>query len=243
MSAPTTQNDNSPGRRASASRSPHEFDYRLRGLILGPGPDGYVPAAPAPPERRHRRSLSLGPIVVKLVAFLLAAALVYWLIQAFVAQPFLVPGSAMSPTLQSGDRVLVVKAGFLESPVRSGQIIVIRPPHHLPCTVKGTGTAGDLLLRVVALPGQTIWSMGDTIFVDGRPLREKGWYSPRHGPVGSRPISSTALGPNQYFVLGDNRASACDSREFGPVAKSAIVGEAVATVARDHHVYLHKLPA
>ena len=241
MSAATAQNGNSPVRRAGAGRAPQELDYRLRGLILDPG--GYVPTVPTQPERQRRRSHPLGPLMAKLMAFLVAAFLAYWLLQAFVAQPFLVPGGAMAPALQSGDRVLVLKAGFLQSPVRSGQIVVIRPPRFLPCTVRGTGNGGDLVLRVVALPGQAIWSVAGIIFLDGRPLQENGWYSPRSGPVGSRPIASTTLGKNQYFVLGDNRSSACDSREFGPIAKSAIVGEAVAIVARDHHVYLHILPA
>ena len=120
--------------------------------------------------------------MAKVAAFLIAAALACWLLQAFVAQPFLVPGGAMAPAIQPGDRILVVKAGLLESPVRTGQVVVIRPPRFLPCTVNGTGNAVDLVLRVVALPGQTIWSIGDTIFVDGRPLHETGWYSPRSGP-------------------------------------------------------------
>ncbi|HEX3714536.1 MAG TPA: signal peptidase I [Trebonia sp.] len=236
----STENSDSPARRATAV-SPQELDYRLRGLILDPG--GYVPTAPVQPERQRRRPRPVGPLLAKTAAFLIAAALACWLLQAFVAQPFLVPGKAMAPTLQAGDRILVVKAGLLESPVRAGQVVVIRPPRFLPCTVSGSGTAAALVLRVVALPGQTIWSVGDTIFVNGQPLREAGWYSPRSGPVGSRPIASTTLGEDQYFVLGDNRSSACDSRAFGPVAKSSIVGEAVAAVARDHHLYLHKLPA
>ena len=137
----------------------------------------------------------------------------------------------------------MVKAGFLESPVHSGQIVVVRPPRFLPCRVRGTAGAGDLVLRIVAVPGQTIWSIGQTIFVDGRALREKGWYSPRSGPVGSKAIASTTLSADQYFVLGDNRSSACDSRAFGPVPGASIVGQAVAVVAHDHHVYLQKLPS
>ena len=149
----------------------------------------------------------------------------------------------LAPIIQSGDRILVVKAGFLESPVHSGQIVVVRPPRFLPCTVRGTAGAGDLVLRVVAVPGQTIWSIGQTIFVDGRTLQEKGWYSPRSGPVGSKAIASTPLGADQYFVLGDNRSSACDSRAFGPVSGASIVGQAIAVVAHNHHVYLQKLPS
>jgi signal peptidase I len=239
MSATSTENGDSPARRATAVRSPHELDYRLRGLSLDP--TGYVSTAPTRPDRHRRRSRPLGPLMARVVAFLIAAGLACWLLQAFVAQPFSVPGVAMSPALQPGDRILVVKAGLLESPIRSGQLVVLHPPRFLPCTVSGTASAGDLVLRVIALPGQTIWSIGDTIFVDGRPLHETGWYSPRSGPVGARPIASTTLGLGQYFVLGDNRSNACDSRAFGPVSKSSIVGEAVAIVARGGHLYLHKL--
>ena len=74
--------------------------------------------------------------------------------------------------------------------------------------------------RVVALPGETIQSVGDTIVVDGRPLREAGWYDRRFGQIGSMPISSTTLRANRYFVLADNRANGCDSRTLGPIASS-----------------------
>jgi signal peptidase I len=167
-------------------------------------------------------------------------ALVVLLLQAFVIQPFSVPGAAMAPTLQPGDRILVLKSGLLEGPIRSGQIIVFHSPESLPCTVAG-GRGGDLVLRVVALPGDTIWSVGDTIFVDGRVLAEPGWYNPRFGQVGSTPIRSTRLAPDHYFLLADNRADACDSRVFGPISKSSVVGEGIAVVDRHGHVFLRSL--
>ena len=213
-------------RRATAVRSPQELDYRLRGLSTDP--TDYVPTAPTRPDRR-RRPRRHGPLLAKVAVLLAVAALAAWLLQAFVVQPFSVPGEAMTPTLQAGDRILVVKSGLLKGPIHSGQIVVFRPPQFLPCTVVGGG-GGDLVLRVVALPGDTIWSVDDTIFVDGRPLRERGWYDPRFGQVGSRPIPSTTLARNQYFVMGDNRSDACDSRVFGPISKSSIVGEAIAIV-------------
>lgn len=222
--------------RATAVRSPQELDYRLRGLSTDP--TDYVSTAPTRPDRR-RRPRRHGPLLAKVAVLLAVAALAAWLLQAFVVQPFSVPGQAMAPTLQAGDRILVVKSGPLEGPIHSGQIVVFRSPQFLPCRVAGTG--GDLVLRVVALPGQTIWSIDHTIFVDGRPLGERGWYDPRFGQVGSRPIPSTTLAQNQYFVMGDNRAAACDSRVFGPVSKSSIVGEATAIVVRHGHMFLRKL--
>jgi signal peptidase I len=222
--------------RTTAVRSPQELDYRLRGLSTDPG--DYVSTAPTRPDRR-RRPRRHGPVLAKVVVLLVVAALAAWLVPAFVVQSFSVPSQAMSPTLQAGDRILVAKSGLLEGSVHSGEIVVFRPPHFLPCTV--VGGSGDLVLRVVALPGQTIWSIGQTIFVDGRPLHEQGWYDPRYGQVGSRSIPSTTLAQNQYYVLGDNRSGSCDSRAFGPIAGSSIVGDGIAVVVRDGHVFLRKL--
>lgn len=228
---------------ATAFRLPQELDHRLRGLHAEPAegvpaePAEGVPAAPSRVDQPQRRR---GPLLAKAAVLLALAALAVLLLQSFVVQPFAVPGDAMSPTLQSGDRILVLKSGLLEGPIHSGQIIVFHPPQSLPCTVVG-GRSGDLVLRVVALPGETIWSAGDTIFVDGRPLAERGWYNPRFGQVGSTPIRSTRLAPGQYFVMADNRADACDSRVFGPISKSSVVGEGVALVGRHGHVFLGSL--
>jgi len=225
--------------RPPAVRLPQERDYRLRGLSLDPA--GYVPTAPTRPERRRRRPRRLGPLLVRVAVPLIVAALAVWLLQAFIVQPFSMPGTAMMPTLQPGDRIIVDKSSLLESPVHTGEVVVFHPPRFVPCTVQGSGSEGDLVLRVMALPGQTIWSIGGTIFVDGRPLHEQGWYSPRSGEVGSRPIPSTTLAANQYYLLGDNRSVACDSRAFGPVSKPSILGEGMAIVVRQGHVFLRKL--
>ena len=231
-------------RRVSAVRSPQELDYRLRGLDAPTGtePPSTEPEerVPPKPERTDHRPRRQGPLLVKVTILLALAALAALLLQAFVLQPFAVPGDAMTPTLQAGDRVLVVKSRLLEGPIHSGEIVVFRPPQSLSCTVVG-GHGGDLVLRVVALPGQMIWSVDKTIFVDGRPLSEEGWYNPRSGPVGSTPVRSTTLGPDQYFVMADNRLDACDSRVFGPIWKSSIVGEGVAIVGRHGHVYFGKV--
>jgi signal peptidase I len=214
--------------RAIAARSgAQELDHRVRGLNTEPTP----PVSATPPRTNHHRR----PLLAKVAVFAAVVALAVVLLRAFVIQPFALPGSAMAPTVQAGDRLLVLKLGLLQGSIRSGQIVVFHPPKTLPCTVLG-GRARDLALRVVAVPGEAIWSVGNTIFVDGRPLREKGWYDPRFGQVGSIPIRSTTLAPGQYFVMADNRADACDSRVFGPISKSSVVGRAIARVGRHGHV-------
>jgi len=191
-------------------------------------------------DRRPRRQRRYGSLLASVAVLLAVAVLAVWLLQAFVIQPFSVPGGTMAPGIEAGDRILIVKLGILEAPIRGGGIVVFRPPKSMACTVAG-GREGDLVLRVVALPGQAIWSVSNTIFVDGQPLRERGWYDPRFGPVGSTPIRRTTLAADQYFVIGDNRSDACDSRVFGPISKSSIVGEAIAIVLRHGHVFFRTL--
>jgi signal peptidase I len=226
-----------PEPRVARVRSPLAVDWRRRSLgtqLADPPPS--TPMVQTDQSRRRR----YGPPLAKAAVLVAVAALAVLLLQAFVIQPFSVPGDTMAPTLQPGDRILVLKSGLLEGPIHSGQIIVFHAPQSLPCPVVGAG-GGDLVLRVVALPGDTIWSVGDTIFVDGRPLAERGWYNPRFGQVGSTPIRSTRLAPGQYFVLADNRTDACDSRAFGPISKSSVVGEGIAVVGRHGHMFLGSL--
>ena len=92
---------------------------------------------------------------------------------------------------------------------------------------------------MIGLPGQTIWSAGDRIYVDGRPLNESGWYNPPFGELGPTPIARTTIPADSYFVLGDNRTDPCDSRAFGPVAGSSLVGKVLATTTRGGHPSVH----
>ncbi len=220
-----------PAPGTAAARAALGLDRRLRGKRAEP--TGDIPVASRRTDRQlqHRRR----GLLAKMAGFVIVAALAVLLLQTFVIAPFAVPGDAMAPTLRAGDRVLVLKWGLLADPIHSGEIVVFHPPRALPCTVVA-GAGGDLMLRVVALPGQTIRSAGDTIVVNGRPLRERGWYDAHYGQVGSTPIRSTTLGSRQYFVMADNRSDACDSRVFGAISQSSIVGKAIAVIGRNRHL-------
>jgi signal peptidase I len=235
---PAREGDAASGRHARAAAGPAAHrrtgktldDWRLRSLRTGPAGD--IPAVAPRTDHRHRYQR---PLLATAVVFVVVAVLAVVLIQAFVVQPYAVGGDAMTPTLQAGDRILVLKPGLLRGPIRSGDIVVVHPAKALPCSVAGGGS-GDLVLRIAAVPGDVISSAGDAILVDGRQLRERGWYDPRFGEVGSTPIRRTTLAAGRYFVLADNRSNACDSRTFGPIGESSIRGEGIAIVGRAGHV-------
>lgn len=213
-------------------RSRRRPDYRLRGLDL----DAQSPDAPIGPPRRVRPRRRRRHLLIKWVVILAMTAVVAMLLRAFVVQPYSVPSAAMAPTLQVGDQILVVKSSLMTRPVQRGEIVVFHRPNYVRCLAGGSATE-----RVVGLPGETIWSAGDAIYVDNHRLNEQGWYNPTAGQVGSTPIHRTRIPSGDYFMLGDNRADSCDSRAFGAVSGSSIVGQVKAVVLRHGHPYIHLL--
>ncbi len=224
-------------KRARTLHSRWNHDYRLRGLELGH--EGIEPAPPshsakkARPSHRQRQRLA-----IKLALAIVVAAGASVTLRAFAVQPFTVPSAAMTPTLQIGDQILVVKSNGLGGPIHLGDIVVFRHPNLFPCKAP-QGQSRDLVQRVIGLPGDTIWSAGKNIYINGQLLNERGWYDSKYGQVGSTSIRRTKILPDKYFVMGDNRYDSCDSRVFGTIARSSIIGKVFAIVARGGHVHLH----
>lgn len=203
----------------------------------GDGPDIIATprrgAARAGRRRRRRR------LLVEWLVVLAVAAVVAVLLRAFVVQAFFVPSASMVPTLQVGDRILVVKTTLLTGSIGRGSIVVFKHPEPFPCSAGGEENIQDLVKRVIGLPGETIWSIGNTIFVNGKRLSEPGWYRGGLPEVGPTPIVKTTIPKDDYFVMGDNRTDSCDSRSFGPIPGSSIVGQVELIVWRNGHPYFH----
>ena len=222
-----------PGAPVTRSQRP---DYRLRGLDL----DGdSVASSPARPPRAKRRSgYRLRRLVIEWAAVAVVVALVAVLLRADVLLPYSVASASMAPTFQPGDQILAVNSKLLSGPIRTGDIVVFRRPARSRCEPRRT-TADDLVERVIGLPGQTIRSADNKIYINGRALEEPGWYNPRYGPLGTTPIDRVMVPKDYYYVMTDNRIDACDSRSFGPITASLIVGRAVALVLRNGHPHVH----
>lgn len=161
------------------------------------------------------------------LAVLVTAALAAIGLRTWVVQTFYVPSGSMLPTLQIGDRILVDK---LYSTIHRGDIIVFR---RVPADVSNDA---DLVKRVIGLPGETISSVRGTVYIDARPLREP-WL-----PEGTRlgpPIRRQRIPAGHYFVMGDNRPISDDSRYWGTVPASYIVGKVFVVIWRHNHPWLH----
>ncbi|HEV2252959.1 MAG TPA: signal peptidase I [Streptosporangiaceae bacterium] len=194
-------------------------------------PAGADPADAGPRwRRRWRRALA------EMVITILVAALLAGLVRTFAFQTFWIPSSSMVPTIAVYDRVLVQKAFFTWHDVREGDIVVFGHPPLDHCPGEG-----DLVKRVIALPGQTIYSSGNSIYVNGRRLAEP--YLPQDDPLGPSIASSQhpyRVPPGEFYVLGDNRTDSCDSRYWGPITGSSIIGKVVLTLWHDGRPDFHR---
>jgi signal peptidase I len=129
----------------------------------------------------------------------------------------------MVPTLKVGNRILVDKLSYDLHGVHRGDVVVFaRPPRD-----QGEPGVHDLVKRVIGLPGERISSQGNQVLINGRVLREP--WLPKNEGLG-QPIEPQVIPKGHYFVMGDNRTDSLDSRSFGPIAGSLIVGRVVAKV-------------
>ena len=178
-----------------------------------------------PPKPRSRRRMAVEIVLGLCLALLLALG-----IRAYAFQVFFVPSGSMLPTLQIGDRILVNKFLFNAHSVGPGTIIVFHTP---PLAMSRCATDdGDLVKRVVAAGGDTIESKGNSIYVNGKYQKET-YLAP--GTALGQAIPLTTVPKNDVYVLGDNRSISCDSRVWGPVPDSSIVGKVVAVIWHGWH--------
>jgi signal peptidase I len=159
-----------------------------------------------------------------------AALVVAVLLRLFVVESFFIPSASMAPTLQVGDRILVDKLAYDFHGVDRGDIVVFSRPADENC---GGPVVPDLVKRVIGLPGETISLSGTgDVLIDGATLHETWLPQSKRGTTYPGPSGPAydldrpyKIPSGKYFVMGDNRKNSCDSRYWGPISKSSIVGK------------------
>jgi signal peptidase I len=150
------------------------------------------------------------------LAFLAVCAL----LRIFVFEIALITSESMQPTFRKGDYLLVNHTP--KSEWKRGEIVFFKNP------ASWSDDGQDLLLvkRIIGLPGETVkYSLGQ-VSINGERLSEP-YLKEVELPDDARPIQ---LGPNQYYVLGDNRDNSDDSRINGPIEAKDIRSSAVGLV-------------
>ncbi|MFN8481696.1 MAG: signal peptidase I [Anaerolineae bacterium] len=175
-------------------------------------PQNEAAAEVRPPHVGHA-ALNLGRDL--LIAIIIGVAL--FLIVRPTIKHTLVQGSSMEPTFFEGERVLVNALAYRIGQPSRGDVIVFhwkyRPDDE------------PFIKRVIGLPGEEVEVRAGKVYVNGEPIEE---------PWTTRPASYTApkvkLGPDEYYVLGDNRANSSDSHVWGAEPADLIMGKVWLTI-------------
>src|SRR3989344_5904554 len=147
----------------------------------------------------------------EIVEVVLIAGITVFVIRTYVVQPFLVSGQSMEPNFQGGNYLLIDEVSYrLEDPSR-GDVVVFRYP-------------GDektfYIKRIIGLPGDEVVVSGGQVMINGK-LQDEDYLPNDIRTVGN---VNKKLGPEEYFVMGDNRDYSFDSRQWGVLPQKNIIG-------------------
>lgn len=166
---------------------------------------------------------------ILVIVLALAAAL---LVRVYVLQQFYISGPSMETTLLGDNRVLVNKLSYRLHDIHRGDVVVF----DRVTTSQGSVSHDDLIKRVIALPRDTIQIKNCVVFVNSKaivePYLDKDMLN-QTDPADRCRVTDMALitiADKKIFVMGDNRSESFDSRNFGPISVSLVVGRAFAIV-------------
>jgi len=177
----------------------------------------------------------VGGFVLEVIKIIILAFIIIFPIRVFLFQPFFVQGASMEPNFEDGQYLIVNEFGFKETnigfdghsllkvdsfrEIKRQRVVVFRYP---------LDTKKFFIKRVIGLPGEKVQVKNGQVTIfnashsDGLILDEKDYL-----PTGLKTAGelTVTLSDNQYFMLGDNRMFSSDSRFWGPVPESDIIGE------------------
>lgn len=153
-----------------------------------------------------------GNLWIEWIVEIAAGVALALLLRRFVCLLAVVKGNSMRDTLRGGELLFALRRGLCGG-IRRFDVVLCRYP----------GRGRKLFVkRVVALPGERVAMTEGTLFIDGAPVAEN--FALRRC---RRELVERALGPGEYFVMGDNRPISHDSRSVGPICEKDILAVAL----------------
>jgi signal peptidase I len=178
------------------------------------------------------------------VITIVGAVAIVLVIKAYVVNPYKIPSSSMEPTLHCArpgvgceahfsDRVLADRLIYDFRDPHRGEIVVFTTP---PLAKVRCGAGGTFVKRIVGLPNDTWEERDGAVYINGKRLDEP-YIKPERRDFQTHPAQK--IPPRQYFMMGDNRASSCDSRMWGTVPRGNIIGEVFVTYWPPNRISIH----
>ena len=153
----------------------------------------------------------------EMIRFAVLALVIVIPIRMFVAQPFIVSGLSMFPTFNNSEYLIVDEISYRFHEPTRGDVIIFRYPKD---------TSKFFIKRIIGLPNETVVISGNDVTIKNT-THPEGFTIPQPYVVNTANNTlEKVLGPDEYFVMGDNRSASSDSRYWGPVPRKNIVGRA-----------------
>jgi signal peptidase I len=177
-------------------------------------------------------------VAVDWIVTIVGAIAIVLAIKAWVVNPYRIPPSSMEPTLHcarpaSGcearfsDRVLANRFIYHFRDPKRGEIVVFNTT---PVVREKCNAGGTFVKRIIGLPGDRVQnrliSGKDYVFINGKQLDEPYIQPDRRS---ADPTKTYTVPQGNYFMMGDNRASSCDSRSWGPLPRKNVIGKVFMT--------------
>lgn len=157
--------------------------------------------------------------LIDLFIFIAVVLAIMLVVHKFVAEPHQVSGSSMVPNFKDGDFIITNKIATNFYPLHRGEIIIFTSPRD---------ASKVFIKRIIGLPQDRIRIQDGKLYLNGRQIIEPylpaGTNTQTHGYLSEG--EEIVVKDSQYFVIGDNRGGSSDSREWGPVKKEIIIGQA-----------------
>ncbi len=154
----------------------------------------------------------------EVVKVIIIALIIIVPVRYYIFQPFYVQGASMEPNFLNNEYLIIDEITYRFSEPERGDVVVFRYPRD---------KKQFFIKRIIGLPGEDIAIRDNQVIIynqkypDGFVLDESSYLSPNTQTAGNLRVS---MGKDEYFVMGDNRASSLDSRSFGPIKRKDIIG-------------------
>ena len=175
-----------------------------------------------PPEQSMPQPKKRNPYW-EISKFVFAVLIIVTPVRWFIAQPFLVSGASMVPTIDANEYLVVDKVSYHFHEPERGDIVIFQYP---------LDTSIYFIKRVIGLPGETVIVHNGGVVVRGvdgsvRQLNEKYVVNAENM---KKEMSTTTLAADEFFLMGDNRDASSDSRSWGPLPRKYMIGRALVSL-------------
>lgn len=162
-----------------------------------------------PPSENWAKKLGL--LVFEVVKVVLISLAIIVPVRLFLVQPFYVEGASMEPNFFDKEYLIINEISYRFEEPQRGEVVIFKSP---------SDRRVYFIKRIIGLPGEKVEIQSGQVYINGQKLEED--YIANFS---ADDLAALALGPDEFFVLGDNRNNSHDSRRFGAVPRKDVVGK------------------